>query len=82
MELGFETDELDAIVREPGRHGEEDYFAAMLRRWLDWAPLRHRYPTLSSLVAAIRAVGKERLANDLEKQGRELCGTCCGSCDL
>ena len=76
-ELEFKADELDALVREPGRHGDEDYYAAMLRKWLDWAPPNHPLPTLSALVAAIRKSGKERLANDLKKDGRELCGMCC-----
>ena len=70
-ELGF-GDELDKIVRELGRHGDEDYYEAMLKRWLDWAPPNHSYPTLSALVAAIRAVGKERLANELEGEGKKL----------
>ena len=77
MELGFKTDKLDALVREPGRHGDEDYYAAVLKKWLDWAPPNHPHPTLRTLVAAIRKSGKERLANDLEKGGRELCGMCC-----
>ena len=28
---------VDTIVREPGHFGDEDYYAAMLRRWLVWA---------------------------------------------
>ena len=53
-------------MREPGRHGDDDYYAAMVRRWLDWAPPRHSYPTLHALADALRAAGKERLANILE----------------
>ena len=64
MELGFKTDKLDALVGEPGCHGDESYYTAMLRKWLDWAPPNHPFPTLSALVAAIRKSGKERLAND------------------
>ena len=63
--LGFTVDELDSIVREPGRHGDEDYYEAMLRRWLDWAPPNHTPPSLQSLLSALRAAGKERQANDL-----------------
>ena len=74
MELGFKTDELDALELEPGHHGDEDFYAGMLRRWLDWGP--HRHPTLSSLAAALHAVGKESLANDLERQGENLFGMC------
>ena len=68
MQQGFKTDKLDALVRETGYHGDESYYAAMLRKWLDWAPPNHPLPTLSALVAAIRKSGKERLANDLEKE--------------
>eukprot|EP00731_Ephydatia_muelleri_P020619 Em0013g346a len=64
--LGFTFDELDSIVREPGRHGDEDYYAAVLRRWLDWAPPNHTDPSLQSLLSALRAAGKERQAKDLE----------------
>ena len=64
-ELGFTIDELDSIVREPGRHGDVDYYEAILRRWLDWAPPNHPNPSLRCLISALRAVGKERLANDL-----------------
>ena len=65
-ELGFTIDELDSIVREPGRNGDEDYYEAMLRRWLDWAPPNHSPPSLQNLLSALRASGKERLANNLK----------------
>ena len=64
-ELGFTEGELDAIVREPGRYGEEDYYAAMMMKWLDWAPPNHDHPSIHSLSSALRAVGKERQALDL-----------------
>eukprot|EP00731_Ephydatia_muelleri_P003645 Em0001g3645a len=64
-ELGFTFDELDSIVREPGRNGDEDYYEATLKRWLDWAPPNHTPPSFQSLVSALRAAGKERQANDL-----------------
>ena len=63
--LGFTEDQLDAIVHEPGRHGEMDYYRAMLRRWLDWAPPDHPYPSLQTLTSALHAVGKERQASAL-----------------
>ena len=63
--LDFSEDQLDAIVHEPGRHGEEDYYRAMLRKWLDWAPPDHSYPSLQSLTSALCAVGKEKQAADL-----------------
>ena len=78
MELRFKTDELDALIREPGRYGDEDYYEGMLRRWLDWAPPNHSPPTLSALVAAMRAVGMERVSNDLkELRGKQLFGMFC-----
>ena len=64
-ELGFTSDELDSIVHEPGRNGDEDYYEAMIRRWLDWALPNHTPPSLQSLQSALRAAGKERQANDL-----------------
>ena len=67
-ELGFTSDELDSIVREPGRNGDEDYYEAMLRRWLDWAPPNHTTPSLQTLQSALRVAGKERQANDLAKK--------------
>ena len=69
--LGFTFDELDSIVREPGRCGDVDYYEAMLRRWLDWAPPKHPFPSLQSLLTAFRDVGKERLAYDLEAKYRK-----------
>ena len=67
-ELGFTSDELDSIVREPGRNGDEDYYEAMLKRWLDWAPPNHTTPSLQTLLSALRVAGKERQANDLAKK--------------
>ena len=70
--------ELDTILREPGRNYHEDYYEAMLMRWLVWAPPNHSPPTLSALVAAMHAVGMERMADDLEQlQETELTGTYC-----
>ena len=66
MELGFTDKELTSIVREPGRTGERDYYSAMLGRWLDWAPPNHDPPSILQLSAALREVGKEKLANDLD----------------
>ena len=66
MELGFTDKELTSIVREPGRTGEDDYYSAMLGRWLDWAPPNHPSPSIQQLSAALREVGKEKLANDLD----------------
>ena len=67
-ELGFTEDELSSIVRQPGQTGEEDYYSAMLRRWLDWAPPNHTLPSIPQLSSVLRAVGKERLALELEEK--------------
>ena len=66
MELGFTDEELTSMVHEPGRTKERDYYSAMLGRWLDWAPPNHPSPSIQQLSAALREVGKEKLANDLD----------------
>eukprot|EP00731_Ephydatia_muelleri_P014076 Em0007g1386a len=45
-ELGFTSDELDSIVREPGRNGDEDYYEAMLKRWSQFPHMTHLQPQL------------------------------------
>ena len=66
MELGFSDKELTSIVHEPGRTRQRDYYSAMLGRWLDWSPPNHDPPSIQQLSAALREVGKEKLANDLD----------------
>ena len=82
MELGFITKELNAIVKIPGCSCDEDYYAAMLRRWLEWKPPDHSVPTLSVLVSAIRKIGMERIANDLELREGICLVRVVWSCDL
>ena len=91
MKLGFTNYELDVMLPSSTSHlyeeghyygdgmynSDEVCYEAMLRRWLDWAPPNHSPPTLSALVAAMRAVGKERVAHDLEQWGKQLSGMCC-----
>ena len=67
-ELGFTEDELSSIVREPGQTGEEDYYSAMLMRWLHWAPPNHSLPSVQQLSSVLREVGFERLAFDLDEE--------------
>ena len=67
-ELRFTEEELSAIVREPGQTGEEDCYAAMLMRWLDWAPPNHYFPSVQRLASALHKVGKEKLALDLDEK--------------
>ena len=66
MELGFTDNQLTSIVHEPGRTGEDDYFSSVLGKWLDWAPPNHPSPSIQQLSAALRAVGKENQAKNLE----------------
>eukprot|EP00731_Ephydatia_muelleri_P026577 Em0018g677a len=80
--LGFTSDEMDTIVREPGRNGDEDYYEAMLRRWLDWALPNHTPPSLQSLLSALCAADKEIQANNLASKykvcGVSVLGYCLG----
>ena len=67
-ELGFKENELATIQEEGARTSQEDYYAAMLISWLDWAPPNHPTPTVEQLCSALRKAGKERLALDLQKK--------------
>ena len=69
--LGFTEEQLSSIVREPGRTGEEDYYSAMLMRWLDWAPPNHNLPSAQQLSSALNEVGCERMAYDLNEKYRQ-----------
>ena len=63
--LGFKYDKLSAITRVPGLHDDKDFYADMLRKWLDWAPPDHNHPTVQDLSSALRKADKERQAYDL-----------------
>ena len=65
-ELGFKENELITITREGARTTQEDYYAAMLISWLDWAPPNHPTPTVERLSTALRKAGKESLASEFE----------------
>ena len=67
MQLGFTHNELSAITRENGLTQEEHYYSAMLMKWLNWAPPKHYSPTVQKLSSALRKVGEERVAYDLDK---------------
>ena len=67
MNLGFTENELSAIPREPGRTQELHYYSAMLMKWLNWAPPKHYLPSIQRLSSALREVGKERVAFELEQ---------------
>ena len=70
--LGFRERELDCIPYRTTSHASPhvEYYSELLSQWLDWAPPEpHYFPTLDRMVSALRVVGKERLAYDLERNG-------------
>ena len=69
-ELGFSESNLGDITRTTALHTDVDYYSEMLSQWLDWAPPEPHYiPTLGRFTSALRKVGLERLAYDLEQKG-------------
>ena len=66
--LGFIEEDLDSIVREHGKTGEEDYYSAMLMRWLNWTTPKHSLPSVQQLSSALREVGYERLGLNLNQK--------------
>ena len=63
-ELDFTFNDLTAIVRTPGLNGDEDYFQALLHRWLKREP---HLTTVEVLATALRLAGENRLARELER---------------
>ena len=70
LQLGFLANELYEIESKPLLlpGGSTAYYCELLSRWLDWAPPNHPFPTVSALAAALRKIGKERTAYELEKK--------------
>ena len=66
--LGFTQDELSSIKRVTGQYDDEDFYADMLSRWLDWAPPNHNFPTAQDLSSALRKAGKEKHAFALSQK--------------
>ena len=62
-ELNFTFEDKIAITRTPGLHGDEDYFQALLHRWLKREP---HLTTVEVLANALRLAGEHRLAHDFE----------------
>ena len=72
--LGFKITDLDRIPRELALHSERDYYASMIRKWMNWAPPNHKFPTLEALVKAMRDTEIDELirpAYDLENSKSE-----------
>ena len=69
--LQFDFHVLDIIATKPDNiaRGAEACFSDLLSRWLNWAPPCKAWPTLDSLVAALRSetVEEYRLALELEQ---------------
>ena len=68
--LGFTFADLEAITHTRACHSDREYYALMLKKWLNWAPPKHEdIATLEALIAAMRTVDDlERLALNLEKK--------------
>ena len=64
--LGFTVQDLDNIGRAKGRDGDYYCFQELLLRWLKRAPPLHPFPHVKQLADALRGVGEERTAFDLE----------------
>ena len=62
-ELNFKYVEQTAITRTPGLNGDEDYFQALLHRWLKRKP---HLTTVEVLASALHLAGEHKLAYDLE----------------
>ena len=62
-ELNFTYDDKIAITRIHGLYDDEDYFQALLHRWLKREP---HLTTVEVLANALRSTGEHRLALDLE----------------
>ena len=67
--LGFEYTDIDAITHTTACHNDRYYYSSMIKKWLNWAPPKHKdIATLEALVAAMRTIDElERLAYKLEK---------------
>ena len=65
-ELGFTYNDLGDVVRCPSLHEDKDYMEELLSRWLKWAPPNHPLPCVEDLATALRSVGEEITAYNLE----------------
>jgi len=67
--LGMLNSELATIEQRPLliSEGSTGYFREMLSQWLKRGPPRHDWPSIRSLVSAVRNAGQERMAHDLQE---------------
>ena len=67
--FGFTESELDLIPSMTSLHDNEGYYSVLLSQWLDWSNSEakpHYFPTLDRMISALRVVGEESLADDLD----------------
>ena len=67
-ELGFKIKDMGEIRRTDTLHEDTQYFEELIKRWLNQAPPDHSFPHLNKLVTALREVGMERTAYELENK--------------
>ena len=69
LELGFTHNDLQKIEHKPllMLEGTEGYYRELIAQWLEWAPPNHKLPTVQALSCALKNVGQERVAYELEK---------------
>ena len=76
--LGLLKSELATIEQRPLliSEGSTGYFREMLRQWLKRGPPKHEWPSIGSLVSALRNAGEERMAHDLQEKYLVKSGRC------
>ena len=69
LKLGFKYSELKSIENTATLivRGPVGYLCEMLVQWLKWSPPNHPLPTIEDLVQALRGVGEEILALNLQE---------------
>ena len=56
---------LDAMLKDSDCQDGKEYYEDMLRRWLYWAPPKHKLHSLGALAAAVSTIEKEILTSEL-----------------
>ena len=76
--LGLLNSELATIEQKPLliSEGSTGYFREMLSQWLKQGPPTHDWPSIGSLVSALRNAGEERMAHDLQEKYSLKSGRC------
>ena len=74
IHLGFQGNELKIIENTPTLipRGTKGFLCEMLTKWLKWFPPNHPLPTIGKLAKALRKVGEESLAHNLEERLRSM----------